>query len=36
MLLKALLFLLGYLIVLKLAALNFDLLPSFVLWHPHM
>lgn len=36
MLLNALLFLLGYLIALKLAALNFDLLPSFVLWHPYM
>lgn len=36
MLLNALLFLLVYLIVLKLAPLNFDLLPSFVLWHPRM
>lgn len=38
MLLNALLFLLVYLIVFKLAPLNFDLLPSFdlLLWHPHM
>lgn len=34
--LNALLFLLVYLIVFKLASLNFDFLPSFVLWYPHM